>query len=127
MSLTPANRSGVAKAVRGSITMTSKPGEPGHRGQGLADVDGADHDEAHRRDLDGKEIGPALVQHSAAHPGAQPRLQRLRQGVGRRRVGRDQALVPAREVRHQDGGAPGTTLRVQRTEEAEPHQSTFST
>ncbi len=97
-------RSGVAKAVRGSMIETSRPAIRGDRRQRLRDVHGPDEGEARRRRLDCQKIVLALMRDRRALAHAQRRLQFRRERVGVDRFGANEALVAVRKTG--DDGAP---------------------
>ena len=120
---TSGKRSGVAKAVRGSTIVMSKPESLRHRRERLADVHRAGDDDCDGRHLHGEEdLAPAGLDH-AALARAEPLVEQVGQRVGGSLGFAHEALLARRDVGDEDRRAPRGALGVELGEEVEAHHA----
>ena len=105
-------RSGVAKAVRGSMIDDVEAGDPRDRRQRLRDMHGADEGQPRRRRLNGEEIVLALMRDRGAFAHAQRRLHFDGERIGGDGFGANESLLAVGKARDDGAGAPLAARRV---------------
>ena len=118
---------GSAPRPVGSHLVVDEAGDSRDRRQSLRDVHRPDERQPQGRLLNGQKIVLALMQDRGAFAHPQRRLELQAKRIGGDRFGGNEPLLAVGKAGDDGAGAPFGASQVQRLEDVEPHQASFST